>query len=156
MDWHGLTSSGVSGFGRPDDCLERRQRVEITFLPRKDVSSLAHLVAVRGIGPKAHWLIGAHFKREIGDLKPLGRRRIAGKDTHEREMRRRAIPRRCPLHFQKNRMGGPRCDVTPLVVEKGSESRSSARHGQGWLVVLQNVRRQAVLPRGDLLAKSLA
>jgi hypothetical protein len=53
-------------------------------------------------------------------------------------------------------MGGPRCDVTPLVVEKGSESRSSARYCQGWLVVLQNVRREAVLPRGDLLAKSLA
>ena len=125
-------------------------------MPCKDLSSLAPLVAVRGIGPEAHRLIGAHFEREIGDLKPLGRRRITGKDTHERAMRRRAIPRRCPLHFQKNRVGGPRCDVTPVVVEKGTESRGSARDGQGRLVVLQNVRREAVLPRGDLLAKSLA
>src|SRR5215472_9019892 len=100
--------------------------------------------------------MGAHFKREISDLKSLARRRIAGKDTQERGMRRRGICRRCGLHFQKNRMGGPRGDVTRLMVEKGTESRSSARYSEGRLVVLQNVRREAVLPCGDLLAKSVA
>ena len=43
-----------------------------------------------------------------------------------------------------------------LIVEKGTESRSSARYGKGRLLVLKNVRREAILPGSDLLAKSLA
>jgi hypothetical protein len=41
-------------------------------------------------------------------------------------------------------------------VEKGTESRGSARYGKGRLLVLKNVRREAILPGSDLLAKSLA
>jgi hypothetical protein len=105
--------------------------MEIAFAPRKDVSGPAPAVAARGIGLEAHQLIGAQFKRKISNLKQLRRRRTTRKDTHERGMRRLAIRRRYPLHFQKDRTGGPRCDVSRLVVEKGTESRGSARYGQG-------------------------
>jgi hypothetical protein len=46
--------------------------------------------------------------------------------------------------------------VPQLIVEKGTESRGSARYGKGRLFVLKNVRREAILPGSDLLAKSLA
>jgi len=42
------------------------------------------------------------------------------------------------------------------VVEKGAKSRGSARHRQIRLLVLQNLRYEAVLPASDLLAESLA
>jgi hypothetical protein len=42
------------------------------------------------------------------------------------------------------------------VVEKGTKSRGSARHRQIRLLVLQNLRYEAVLPASDLLAESLA
>ena len=71
-------------------------------------------------------------------------------------MRRLTLRRRQPLRFQKNRPGGPRCDVPQLIVEKGTESRSSARYGKGRLLVLKNVWREAILPGSYLLAKSLA
>jgi hypothetical protein len=92
-DWHGPTRSGVGWLGRPDDCLERRQRVEIAFAPRKDVSGPALAVAARGIGPEAHQLIGAHFKRKISDLKQLLRRCAGRKDAHERGMHHLTICR---------------------------------------------------------------
>jgi hypothetical protein len=41
-------------------------------------------------------------------------------------------------------------------VEKGTISRGSARHRQIRLLVLQNLRYEAVLPASDLLAESLA
>ena len=130
--------------------------MKIAFPPRKDVSGPAPAMAARGIGLEAHQLIGAHFKRKISDLKQL-RRALHREEAHTRE--REAPPRQpspVSLHFQKDRTGGPRFDVPRLVVEKGTESRGSARYGQGWLLVLQNVRREAVLPSSDLLAKSLA
>ncbi len=43
-----------------------------------------------------------------------------------------------------------------MLVEKGTESRGSARYRQVRLLVLQNQRHKAVLPGSDLLAKSLA
>ena len=105
---------------------------------------------------EAHQLIGAHFKRKIRDLKQLFRRCTARKDTHERGMRHLTIRRSQPLRFQKDRMSGPCCDVSQLVVEKSTESRGSVRYGKGRLLVLKNVRRKAILPSSDLLAKSLA
>jgi hypothetical protein len=44
-------------------------------------------------------------------------------------MRRLAIRSGYRLHFQKDRTGGARCDVARPVVEQGTESRGSARHG---------------------------
>ena len=61
-----------------------------------------------------------------------------------------------PLHFEKDRSGGPSGDATRTVVEKGTKSRGTARHRQIRLLVLQNLRYEAVLPPSDLLAESLA
>src|SRR5262249_15082358 len=61
-----------------------------------------------------------------------------------------------PLHFEKDRSGGPGGDASRTVVEKGTKSRGSARHRQIRLLVLQNLRYEAVLPASDLLAESLA
>jgi hypothetical protein len=43
-----------------------------------------------------------------------------------------------------DRSGGPSGDVSRTVVEKGTKSRGSARHRQIWLLVLQNLRYEAV------------
>jgi hypothetical protein len=69
-------------------------------------------------------------------------------------MRRLSSRRLYPLDFQKHRVGGPRFDVSPSLMEKSTESRSPARYGEGRFLVLQNVWREAVLPYSDLLAKS--
>src|SRR5262249_10900175 len=61
-----------------------------------------------------------------------------------------------PLHFEKDRSGGPSGDATRTVVEKGTKSRGSPRHRQIRLLVLQNLRYEAVLPASDLFAESLA
>src|SRR5207244_11819448 len=74
------------------------------------------------------------------------------------EGRTHSLAIRClyPLHFEKDRSGGPSGDATRTVVEKGTKSRGSARHRQIRLLVLQNLRYEAVLPASDLLAESLA
>jgi hypothetical protein len=61
-----------------------------------------------------------------------------------------------PLHFEKDRRGSPSGDASRTVVEKGTKSRSSERHSQVRLFVLQNLWYEVVLPASDLLAESLA
>src|SRR5262249_8677588 len=128
---------GRSGFGRidhPDDCLERREGVEFAFAPSEDISGPAPAMEA-GIGLETHQLIGAHFEREIIDLKQLPRCCTARQDTHERDMRRLSSRRLYALHFQKHRAGRPRFDVPLSVMEKSTESRGPACYGQGRLLV---------------------
>src|SRR5437588_10246299 len=92
----------------------------------------------------------------MSDLKKLRGRCTLRKNAYEGRMHRPTIHCLYPLHFEKDRSGGPSGDASRTVVEEGTKSRGSARHRQIRLLVLQNLRYEAVLPASDLLAESLA
>src|SRR5215471_16438283 len=124
--------------------------MKLAFAPSDDISGPAPSMGA-GIGPEAHELIGAHFKCNISDFKQLPRRCTARQHTQERDMRRLSRRRLYPLHFKKHRMGGACFDVPPSLVERSTESRGPVCYCQGRFLVLQNVRRAAILPYSDLL-----
>ena len=134
-DGHGLVVPRWDGSARPDDCLKRRQRVEIAFAPRKDVSGSAPVVAARGIGPEAHRLIGAHFKRKTCDLEQLRPDAAPRGRTHTSEgLAAPDHPSPAAVCTSRNTAWAAPAAMCPLlVVEQGTESRGSARHGQGRL-----------------------
>jgi hypothetical protein len=78
----------------------------------------------------------ADLNPKISDLKNVRRRCTLRKDTHERRTLGFAIPRRYSLHFKKDRMGGPRCDVIRTPMEKLTESCGSERYREVRLLVL--------------------
>jgi hypothetical protein len=101
-------------------------------------------------------LIGTKPKPKISDLKKLRRRCTLRKNAYEWRTHSLAIRCLYPLHFEKDRSGGPSGDATRPVVEKRTKSRGSARHRQIRFLVLQNLWYETVLPASDLLAESLA
>jgi len=100
--------------------------------------------------------MSADSKPKISDLKKLPRRCTLRKNAYEGRTHSLVIRCLYPLHFEKDRSGGPSGNATRTVVEKGTKSCGSARHRQIRLLVLQNLRYEAVLPTSDLLAESLA
>jgi hypothetical protein len=105
---------------------------------------------------EAHQLIGAELKPKLSDLKKLRRPCTLRKNAYEGRTHSLAIRCLYPLHFEKDRSGGPSGDATRTVVDEGTKSRGSARHRQIRLLVLQNLGCETILPASDLLAESLA
>jgi hypothetical protein len=93
-------------------------------------------MTARRISLEAHQLMSPDLKPKISDLKNGRRRCTLRKDTYERRSRGIDITRGYSLHFKKDRTGGPRDDVTRMLVEKGTESCGSARYRQVRLLVL--------------------
>ena len=93
-----------------------------------------------------------------GPPAPEQRSRKSARAPHRAAARRRAAApvSSGALHLQKHRAGGPGGDAAPLSVQQRTEPCGAARHSQRRFGILQNQRRDAVLPGSDLLGDPLA